>query len=90
MAREAARKPLPSGALFNATCIQLSLGRLLPSRACLRFTGYYFLAFLIRKVNHWLWGFMQLHSLSLFENFLLSDVFVSCPDGLGSICHLCG
>ena len=32
-------KPFPAGALFNATCIRLSLGRLLPSRACLRFTG---------------------------------------------------
>lgn len=32
-------KLFPPGALFNATCIRLSLGRLLPSRACLRFTG---------------------------------------------------
>jgi len=29
----------PFRALFNATCTRLSLDRLLPSRACLRFTG---------------------------------------------------
>jgi hypothetical protein len=34
--------PLPE-ALFNATCIRLSLGRLLPSRAYLRFIGHFFI-----------------------------------------------
>ena len=36
-------KSLPSEALFNATCIRISLSRLLPSRACLRFTGCYYI-----------------------------------------------
>ncbi|RTZ97696.1 MAG: hypothetical protein DSY90_06475 [Deltaproteobacteria bacterium] len=40
MERNRETSPLfPSGVSFNATCIRLSLGRLLPGRACLRFTG---------------------------------------------------
>jgi len=53
------KKPLPSGALFNATCIRLSLDRLLPSRACLRFTEYHLLFFFVFAVNYRLWDITQ-------------------------------